>query len=151
MPTEVSPRLRKASADGARVCKAVSRLGILKICRELAGAGEGRREAERRFLGRAQCRVDFRGAPKTSSLRKWVDDQLPAIRFESPEMTWELYQDKLKAMQGIVETFVDGREKRSPSVQIRIDPLGGVEPISTHDQVLGGPNAPANPVWSVAL
>ena len=103
------------------------------------------------FSGERNAVFDFRGAPKTGSVRKWVHGRLPAIRFESPEMTRELYQDKLKAMQGIVEAFVDGREKRSPSVQIRIDPLGGVEPISTHDQVLGGPNAPANPVWSVAL
>jgi len=31
-------------------------------------------------------------------------------------------------------------EKRSPSVQGRITPLGEVEILSTHDQILGGPN-----------
>ncbi|MEZ5730528.1 MAG: peptide ligase PGM1-related protein [Burkholderiaceae bacterium] len=43
-------------------------------------------------------------------------------------------------MGGIVEAFVPGASGRSPSVQMRIDPLGRVEAISTHDQVLGGPN-----------
>ena len=93
------------------------------------------------FSGEGNAVFDFRGAPETGSVRQWVDDQVPSLRFESPEMTWELYQEMLKAMQGIVEAFVDGREKRSPSAQIRIDPLGGVQAISTHDQVLGGPNA----------
>ena len=41
-------------------------------------------------------------------------------------------------MGGIAEEFVQGAIKQSPSAQIRIDPLGRVEPISTHDQVLGG-------------
>jgi hypothetical protein len=43
-------------------------------------------------------------------------------------------------MGGIVESFVDGEEVRSPSVQCRIDPLGRATIISTHDQVLGGPS-----------
>ena len=41
-------------------------------------------------------------------------------------------------MGGIVEAFIEGDHKVSPSVQFRIDPLGEVELISTHDQVLGG-------------
>ena len=41
-------------------------------------------------------------------------------------------------MGAIVEEFVEGAMKRSPSVQYRIDPLGQIEVISTHDQVLGG-------------
>ena len=40
----------------------------------------------------------------------------------------------------MVEAFIDGRDKRSPSVQCRINPIGEVEVISTHDQSLGGPN-----------
>jgi hypothetical protein len=41
-------------------------------------------------------------------------------------------------MEGIVEAFVEGEVKTSPSVQCRINPLGEVDVISTHDQVLGG-------------
>jgi hypothetical protein len=39
-----------------------------------------------------------------------------------------------------VERFIDHDEKRSPSAQCRIDPLGHGGVISTHDQVLGGPS-----------
>jgi hypothetical protein len=44
----------------------------------------------------------------------------------------------LRAMGGIAEEFVPGTMKRSPSAQFRIDPLGGISAVSTHDQVLGG-------------
>ncbi len=54
-------------------------------------------------------------------------------------MTWEAYLAKARQMGAIVEAFVEGEQKRSPSAQFRIDPLGAVECISTHDQVLGGP------------
>ena len=52
----------------------------------------------------------------------------------------EPYLEKLARMGGVVEAFVDGPDKRSPSVQCRINPVGEVEVISTHDQALGGPN-----------
>ena len=41
---------------------------------------------------------------------------------------------------GIVEERVVGAELRSPSVQLRVTPLGEVELLSTHDQLLGGPS-----------
>jgi hypothetical protein len=41
-------------------------------------------------------------------------------------------------MGGIVEEFIPGAVKRSPSAQFRINPVGGIEAVSTHDQVLGG-------------
>jgi len=53
-------------------------------------------------------------------------------------MTWDLYQQKLKSMGGIVEEFIIGPKKASPSAQFRVDPLGRIEAVSTHDQVLGG-------------
>src|SRR3954453_8183640 len=43
-------------------------------------------------------------------------------------------------MGGNVQAFVEGAEEPSPSAQYRIDPLGGLEVVSTHDQVLGGPS-----------
>jgi hypothetical protein len=42
-------------------------------------------------------------------------------------------------MGGVVECFLEGGEEvRSPSVQCRVDPLGQISIVSTHDQVLGG-------------
>lgn len=48
------------------------------------------------------------------------------------------FLDKLEAMGGIVEAFLEAAEVRSPSVQMRIAPTGDIELVSTHDQVLGG-------------
>jgi hypothetical protein len=43
-------------------------------------------------------------------------------------------------MGGIVEEFISGAVKQSPSAQFRITPTGAIEAVSTHDQVLGGAN-----------
>lgn len=45
---------------------------------------------------------------------------------------------KFNRMGGIVEEFVDGEIKTSPSVQCRVNPIGKCVIISTHDQELGG-------------
>ena len=45
---------------------------------------------------------------------------------------------KFKEMGGIVEEFIEGEVKTSPSVQCRINPKGKCVIISTHDQELGG-------------
>jgi hypothetical protein len=60
------------------------------------------------------------------------------------------------AAGGIVEERISGRELLSPSVQLRVVPDGTVEILSTHDQVLGGPNGqhyvgcrfPADPAYA---
>src|SRR4029077_5298393 len=41
---------------------------------------------------------------------------------------------------GSVEERVSGLDFRSPSVQLRVTPLGDVELLSSHDQLLGGPS-----------
>jgi len=92
------------------------------------------------FSGEGNAVFDFKGAPAGSALLAWVRERLPRIAFEAKGMTWALYQQKLTAMHGIVEAFVPGEIKESPSVQFRVDPLGRLDAISTHDQVLGGAN-----------
>jgi hypothetical protein len=47
---------------------------------------------------------------------------------------------KLQERKAVVEERIMGEEFRSPSVQLRITPLGAVELLSTHDQLLGGPS-----------
>jgi hypothetical protein len=61
------------------------------------------------------------------------------MQFELKETTYDSYMKKLHERKGIVEERIMGEEFRSPSVQLRITPLGGVELLSTHDQLLGGP------------
>jgi hypothetical protein len=90
------------------------------------------------FSGGGNAVFAYQGAPEGLNLRAWIRDRLPALAFEAKEMTWELFQEKLALMGGIVEEFIEGDVKQSPSAQFRVDPLGNLEPVSTHDQVLGG-------------
>src|SRR5438128_3669198 len=62
------------------------------------------------------------------------------MRSTSPGTTYESYRTKLKAGGAIVGERIVGEEFRSPSTQLRVTPLGEVERLSTHDQVLGGPS-----------
>ena len=55
-------------------------------------------------------------------------------------MPYDAYMAKLAERGGIVEELISGVELRSPSVQLRVTPLGEVELLSTHDQLLGGPS-----------
>jgi hypothetical protein len=53
------------------------------------------------------------------------------------DMTEALFIEKFAAMGGVVEAFIEGSVKASPSVQYRITPIS-TEVVSTHDQLLGG-------------
>jgi len=71
-------------------------------------------------------------------------------------MSIETFLKEFNLMQGIVEAFIEGDVKHSPSVQCRINPLGEVDIISTHDQILDGQifvgaNFPADEAYSVEL
>lgn len=70
----------------------------------------------------------------------FIAETLPHIQFESETESWEHYSDRIPELGAIVESFVEGETKRSPSVQGQINPDGTVEILSTHDQILGGPS-----------
>jgi hypothetical protein len=76
----------------------------------------------------------------TSKERALLEERLRAMRFELEGVTYESYMKKLQERKGVVEERIMGEEFRSPSVQLRITPLGKVELLSTHDQLLGGPS-----------
>jgi len=76
----------------------------------------------------------------TADARRAIRDSLPSLRFEAEGLTWDGYEAQFEAMGGICELWVEGEGKRSPSVQMRINPLGETQVLSTHDQVLGGPS-----------
>jgi len=62
------------------------------------------------------------------------------LRFQCETETWEHFEQKIDDLGAIAEAFIEGRHKQSPSVQGHINPLGAVEMLSTHDQLLGGPD-----------
>lgn len=92
------------------------------------------------FSGEGNAIFEFANAPGGSALKPWIMRSLPGLTFEATGMSWESFLGKFEAMHGTVEEFIEGGSKRSPSVQFRVNPLGEVEIVSTHDQVLGGEN-----------
>ncbi len=92
------------------------------------------------FSGEGNAIFDYAGAPE-SGLESWVLDKLAGLSFEAHGMALDAYLEKFQAMGGVAEAFIEGALKRSPSAQFRVDPLGNLNAISTHDQVLGGENA----------
>ena len=54
--------------------------------------------------------------------------------------SWPSFRAKIAAEGAIVEELVRHPEVASPSAQLRIAPGGRVEVLSTHDQILGGPD-----------
>jgi hypothetical protein len=81
----------------------------------------------------------FKYPRQNKDLRSWIRDNLRNEMIPvASDLSRDDFLEKFSLMGGIVEAFIEGDFKASPSVQFRIDPLGEVELISTHDQVLGG-------------
>lgn len=87
-------------------------------------------------------------------------DSIPyALKMVAGNLPYEVFLQKFEKDGGIVEAFLEGHEKTSPSVQCRINPLGRIEIVSTHDQMLGGEsgqvflgaNFPADIAYAPAL
>jgi hypothetical protein len=99
------------------------------------------------FSGEGNALLDLRPivgyAPGTASQPERVrvlKDHFHALSFEAKGETWENFGSRIPELGAIVEAFVEGKVKRSPSVQGRITPMGDIEILSTHDQILGGPS-----------
>jgi hypothetical protein len=93
------------------------------------------------FSGEGNAVFKFEGAPDGEGLETWVRNALPErLQFEAANETWDHFSASYAEMGGIVEAWIDGGMKASPSVQCRVDPAGRPEVISTHDQMLGGPS-----------
>jgi hypothetical protein len=91
--------------------------------------------------GRGNAVVELGGlpAPGASDERAELRARVEAMAFEDEAIVLADYARDLEG-GGIVEERISGRELRSPSVQLRVTPLGEVEVLSTHDQLLGGPS-----------
>jgi len=78
--------------------------------------------------------------PGSSGEADALGERMRHMRFELQGTQYETYIAKLNERGGVVEERIQGTDFRSPSVQLRNTPLGKVEILSTHDQVLGGPS-----------
>jgi hypothetical protein len=90
------------------------------------------------------------------NIEKSFADHFKTVATDVPHA---LFFQKLREMEGIVEVFLEGEVKMSPSVQCVISPNKQVEIVSTHDQLLGGDDGqifigaifPADPAYNISL
>jgi len=131
--------------DGSGTCKTVSELAVAT-----AELWE-RQPQSRKFVvklnegisGEGNASLDLEAlqsvAPGTAEQPervKAIEQQFQNLHFQSKHENWENFSHRIPELGAIVEAFVGGEEKRSPSVQGIITPTGQVEILSTHDQVL---------------
>jgi len=91
------------------------------------------------FSGDGNAIIRYPDLPDKQSLESWMHQNLhTAIIPVANGMSAAQFLEKFQQMGGIVEAFVEGENKCSPSVQCRINPMGAVDVISTHDQQLTG-------------
>ncbi|MDP9069934.1 MAG: ATP-grasp domain-containing protein, partial [Actinomycetota bacterium] len=86
---------------------------------------------------------------------------LPASNttFCASEESWPSFAAKIAQGGAVVEELIRPERMASPSVQMRIAPAGTLEVVSTHDQILGGPDNqvylgcrfPADPAYRSAI
>jgi hypothetical protein len=91
--------------------------------------------------GAGNALVNLAGLPAPGSAGEpaALRERVMGMQLEGRTVTLDLYLAKFAERAGIVEERIVGTEVLSPSVQLRVTPLGEVEVLSTHDQVLGGP------------
>jgi hypothetical protein len=113
------------------------------------------------FAGEGNAIFRFEGieARSAADLHQQIRQRLPDLEFTAKHETWETFSTKYQDMGGVVECFIEGTNKVSPSAQCRVNAVGKAQPISTHDQVLGGPGGqvflgctfPADPVYRAEI
>jgi hypothetical protein len=111
--------------------------------------------------GEGNALVDLGDVPEPGTDREVdaIRDAVRSMQFELEEAEYDNYVEKLAERGGVIEECIEGRDFKSPSVQLRATPLGNVELLSTHDQLLGGPSGqsylgcvfPANPEYAPAI
>lgn len=129
-------------------------LAICRLAGERPGLSEVLVKTNDGVSGFGNVRIKLDGlpaAPGTEEVTRTLQEQLGD--------KYQDFADQLAAEGGVVEEFLTGEVVRSPSAQMLIDPLGGVQMVSTHDQLLGGPGGqvyqgcrfPADPAYAVAI
>ncbi len=118
------------------------------------------------FSGEGNALLDLRVIPEAAPGKMTHEnraaiilDRFQFLKFEAPSETWANYASRIPELGAIVEAFIEGEHKQSPSVQGLIMPDGQVEILSTHDQILGGAggqiylgcNFPAQAAYRLAL
>jgi len=112
------------------------------------------------FSGDGNAMYKYPDVATDDMLEKNIDESLShQFKPVAKDVSEKLFFEKFKEMGGIVEVFLDGDIKMSPSVQCVISPTKQIEIVSTHDQLLGGDDGqifigaifPADEAYSISL
>ena len=149
--------------------------GLDELVAALVGLHEQRPVAEWAMVklnegvsGSGNALVDLAGLPTArtrpqpggdGALRALAVERVHAMQLEDQRVEVDAFLRRLEERGGIVEERIVGEEVRSPSVQLRVTPLGELEILSTHDQILGGPAGqsylgarfPADPAYATVI
>ena len=98
-------------------------------------------------------------APGADREREFIQERLGHVAPDVDGVTPDAFLRKLATQAGVVEERITARELRSPSVQLWITPTGGIQLLSTHDQILCGRDGqrfagcrfPADPAYAPAV
>ncbi len=91
------------------------------------------------FSGEGNAIFTYEGIDEGTEWKQWISEQFAnRLKIVAGDLSYKDFMYKFQLMGGIVEEFVEGEIKTSPSVQCRINPLGDCKIISTHDQLVGG-------------
>lgn len=93
---------------------------------------------EQGFSGDGNARLDLKQLSADADAAAVVAALRERIEPEARDMSAAEFCEKYDRDGGIVEAWIEGENKASPSVQLRVNPLRQIELISSHDQDLGG-------------
>jgi hypothetical protein len=134
---------------------------IVAMRRERPGLQQVLLKLNEGVSGDGNALVDLGGLPEPGSAAEGgaVRGRVDSCRLELEGGSRDAYFEKLGRAGAVVEERIRGEEFRSPSVQLRVTPLGTLEVLSTHDQVLGGYSGqiyqgcrfPADPAYARAI
>ncbi len=112
------------------------------------------------FSGDGNAIYTFPDIKIDNNLEKNIEETLSQhFKTVAKDVSEKLFFEKFQSMGGIVEVFLEGDVKMSPSVQCVITPSKKIEIVSTHDQLLGGDDGqiflgaifPADEAYSISI
>lgn len=134
--------------------------GLAKLKHQNSALRKGVVKVNDGFSGDGNAIFSYEGCEEVTDLKSWIKENLPRrLKLVAEDLSYPVFLQKYQSMGGIVEEFLEGEQKESPSVQCRVTPTGKIEIISTHDQELGGEcgqvyigaQFPASPEYAVEL
>jgi hypothetical protein len=108
----------------------------VRVVRETAGARQVMVNLDNAVSGFGNAVVTL----DRSTDRRSVERAVRRMQLEDPELDVDRFLARVETERAIVEERICGDQLPSPSAQLRASPLGEVELLSTHDQILGGPS-----------